>query len=73
MHRFFHEGSLASDQEIVLSNEESHHLAKVVPIREGEDIELVNGQGARARVLSLLSAGDASQQRQTYEHHRCRR
>jgi 16S rRNA (uracil1498-N3)-methyltransferase len=54
MHRFLHPETLKEEAEVLLSAEESHHLAKVVRIRDGEEIELVNGQGsiARARVVN---------------------
>jgi len=53
MHRFLLLETLQVNSEVTLSNEESHHLVKVVRIREGEAIELVNGKGevATARVI----------------------
>ena len=52
--RFFSSSSLQGPT-IVLENEEFHHLAKVMRIRKGERIEMVNGKGelAEAEVISL--------------------
>ena len=53
MHRFLvSDSSLTAGTQTFLSAEESHHLAKVVRIREGDLVELVNGRGsiAEARV-----------------------
>lgn len=67
MHRFLlpnNDGArLVEGAEAMLSAEESHHLAKVVRIRDGDLIELVNGQGvvAKARVV------DASPKRSRVE------
>ena len=58
MHRFLHSNAqLTAGTEAFLSAEESHHLAKVVRIRDGELIELVNGRGivAEARVAEASS------------------
>ena len=67
MHRFLlpnNDGArLVEGAEAMLSAEESHHLAKVVRIRDGDLMELVNGQGvvAKARVV------DASPKRSRVE------
>jgi len=52
--RFFVASSLKASR-ISLEGEEFHHLAKVMRVRVGETIELVNGQGelATAEVVSL--------------------
>jgi 16S rRNA (uracil1498-N3)-methyltransferase len=51
--RFFVATSLENN--LLLEGEEFHHLAKVMRIRLGETIEIVNGQGefAEAEVISL--------------------
>ncbi len=51
--RFFVAAPLKNN--LILEGEEFHHLAKVMRIRLGETIEIVNGQGefAEAEVLSL--------------------
>jgi len=43
--RFYHPENLEKVQEVCLSLGESHHLVKVLRIRNGENIELVNGKG----------------------------
>ncbi len=51
--RFFAHTPLKNN--LTLEGEEFHHLAKVMRVRLGETIELVNGQGeiAKAKVISL--------------------
>jgi 16S rRNA (uracil1498-N3)-methyltransferase len=43
--------------EVFLSPEESHHLARVARLSEGEEIELINGQGALA--LATITSANA--------------
>ncbi len=51
--RFFIAAPLKNN--LILEGEEFHHLAKVMRVRLGETIEIVNGQGefAEAEVTSL--------------------
>jgi 16S rRNA (uracil1498-N3)-methyltransferase len=63
MHRFLFPESLEGISEVTLSAEESHHLAKVVRVREDEEIVLVNGRGAVAVARVLESSARASKVR----------
>jgi 16S rRNA (uracil1498-N3)-methyltransferase len=47
--RFFINSFLNDEQELFLEDTEFHHLAHVMRMKEGEVIELVNGQGALAQ------------------------
>jgi len=51
--RFYTDSELVSN--LNLTGTEFHHLAHVMKIREGEEIELVNGKGslAKAKVISI--------------------
>ena len=44
-HRFFIDADLAADTTVALSRDEQHH-ARVVRVREGEEVEVFNGRGA---------------------------
>jgi 16S rRNA (uracil1498-N3)-methyltransferase len=44
-HRFFIDADLAAGNTLALSHEEQHH-ARVVRVREGEEVEVFNGRGA---------------------------
>ncbi|MES2199950.1 MAG: RsmE family RNA methyltransferase [Chlamydiota bacterium] len=46
--RFYLEGELNQGDDVSLKNEEFHHLAHVIRVKEGEVIELVNGKGSLA-------------------------
>ncbi len=46
--RFYIESELNQETHVLLKNEELHHLAHVVRIKEGEIIELLNGKGSLA-------------------------
>lgn len=46
--RFFYPGDLGCDQEIELSSEESHHIAKVLRLMERAEVEVINGRGSIA-------------------------
>ncbi len=75
MHRFFSPEDFQSGKEYLLSPEQSHHLVKVVRLREGAEVELFNGKGkaahaqvieahgkrSRVQVLSVRSAEPLSQ------------
>jgi 16S rRNA (uracil1498-N3)-methyltransferase len=56
MHRFLHPDSLSPATEVTLSADESHHLARVVRIGEGETVELVNGAGFLALATVLRAS-----------------
>jgi 16S rRNA (uracil1498-N3)-methyltransferase len=57
--RFIHEAELKAGDEIMLSADESHHLAHVMRLKVGEAVEVVNGRGALAlgRVASASAKG----------------
>jgi len=44
-HRFFNEGDLAAGAVVMLSSDERHH-ARVVRVRDGEEVEVFDGRGA---------------------------
>lgn len=44
-HRFFSESELAAGATVVLSRDEQHH-ARVVRVRDGEEVEVFDGRGA---------------------------
>lgn len=54
--RFFVDTSLATGQTVILDGDEAHHLAKVMRVRPGETVELINGRGALA--LAILRQVD---------------
>lgn len=47
--RFYSPSSLIGEKEIVLADQEYHHLLHVMRMKEGEEVELVNGQGSFAK------------------------
>lgn len=49
--RFFTHADLKEDHIIAIEDEEFHHLVKVMRVREGEEVELVNGRGFLANGL----------------------
>jgi 16S rRNA (uracil1498-N3)-methyltransferase len=49
MHIFYCEQIEAA--ELVLNEEESHHLTKVLRLKEGAEIVLINGQGAKRKAV----------------------
>jgi 16S rRNA (uracil1498-N3)-methyltransferase len=51
MDRFYAENMTESSQQIELSQDESHHLAKVLRKHVGEEVELINGKGLKARAV----------------------
>lgn len=52
--RFFNGTSLQSGQKVILDGTEFHHLVNVMRLKEGDNIELVNGQGALAQAYIEL-------------------
>lgn len=57
--RFFSESSFTLNQELFLTESEFHHLIHVIRSKEGEEVELVNGQGflAHARIDKIEKKG----------------
>lgn len=53
--RYYVDHPLKADDTVILSNNEFHHLARVMRIRVDEDVELINGKGvlAQARVKEI--------------------
>lgn len=53
--RFYIDADLQPFQELILQNQEFHHLARVMRAKVGDFIELVNGKGllAQAKVLKI--------------------
>ncbi len=49
--RFYTPSLLQQCQDVILTDTEFHHLAHVMRIKEGDSIELVNGQGALGYAL----------------------
>jgi len=47
--RFFCSGPLVAQTEVVLTDQELHHLFHVMRMEEGEEVELVNGEGILAK------------------------
>jgi 16S rRNA (uracil1498-N3)-methyltransferase len=43
-HRIFHDGDL-TQEEVSVTGEELHHASRVVRVREGEEVELLDGRG----------------------------
>ncbi len=54
-HRFYLPLSLDPQTEVYLEGTELHHLAHVMRVREGEEVELINGKGvlAQAKLIRL--------------------
>ncbi len=53
MRRFFFTNDRSSDDEVLLSTEESHHIRRVLRLIPGDTIELISGQGHvfKAKIL----------------------
>jgi|688.fasta_scaffold16661_2 16S rRNA (uracil1498-N3)-methyltransferase len=53
--RYFFEGDLSLSQHLLLTDQEFHHLAHVMRLRDGEGVEIVNGHGllAMAKILKI--------------------
>jgi 16S rRNA (uracil1498-N3)-methyltransferase len=51
MYRFFSQNHLIQNDPITLSDEEMHHLKRVLRVRNGEKIELVDGKGSLAEAI----------------------
>jgi 16S rRNA (uracil1498-N3)-methyltransferase len=54
-HRIFSPGPFSAETELQVSGDEFHHAARVVRVREGEEVEVFDGKGklASGRVVSL--------------------
>jgi len=57
-HCFFSGELKQGDSQALLSPEESHHLAKVLRLKEGDEITILNGRGLTAK--AILKASDGS-------------
>jgi 16S rRNA (uracil1498-N3)-methyltransferase len=57
-HRIFHDGDL-TQEEVTVTGEELHHAARVVRVREGEDVELLDGRGTAVAGEVVAIARDA--------------
>lgn len=57
--RFFLDAPLNSDEEVLLSGDEAHHLQRVMRKEEDDSVELVNGRNdlAVAKILSFEKKG----------------
>jgi 16S rRNA (uracil1498-N3)-methyltransferase len=55
MKRFFFAEDVKNGPEVILDRDESHHLARVMRLKVGDEVELINGTGAllSGRVESL--------------------
>lgn len=51
--RFFLDAPFTCEEEVELTNEEAHHLTRVMRIQEGELVELVNGRSQLAESIVL--------------------
>jgi 16S rRNA (uracil1498-N3)-methyltransferase len=53
--RFYLENALIANAQVSLEGSELHHLAHVMRVQEGENVELINGKGslAQATLISL--------------------
>lgn len=51
MRRFYFDPEMRRGEEVVLSAEESHHLARVLRLPVGESVELLDGQGTVFRAV----------------------
>ena len=53
MRRFFYDSSSQSGDQIVLDEQESHHITRVLRLAEGSEVELLDGRGSayRARII----------------------
>ena len=58
-HCFFCEELKQGDSQAILSQEESHHLAKVLRLKEGDEITVINGRGLTARAIVKASDGSS--------------
>ncbi|HBG19824.1 MAG TPA: 16S rRNA (uracil(1498)-N(3))-methyltransferase, partial [Desulfobulbaceae bacterium] len=51
MRRFYFDPQTRNGDEVSLSDEESHHIVKVLRLSAGEHVELLDGQGAVFRAV----------------------
>ncbi len=56
MRRFFFDPNLRDGDRVFLSEEESHHISKVLRLKSGDVIEILDGQGAVFRAV-ITSVG----------------
>lgn len=57
-HRIFQDGDLTQG-EVTVTGEELHHAARVVRVREGEEVELLNGRGTSVAGVVVAAGRDA--------------
>lgn len=57
-HRIFYDGDLRQE-EVSISGEELHHAARVVRVREGEEVELLDGRGSAVAGEVVAAGRDA--------------
>lgn len=61
MHRFYFPGDLEKQKKLRLNPEQSRHLARVLRLREGNSILLINGEGQSAEAIVTSSSPKCSQ------------
>lgn len=67
--RFFSPIPLINQAEVVLSEQEFHHLRHVMRMEEGEEVEIVNGQGVLAKgVIASIRKKEAHIELQTVNY-----
>lgn len=57
-HRIFYDGDLRQE-EVSITGEELHHAARVVRVREGEEVELLDGRGSAVAGEVVAASRDA--------------
>ncbi len=60
MARFFIQNKISVGETLALSREESHHLAKVLRLTEGDSVELIDGKGLVAKAIVQESSSKAA-------------
>ncbi|MFC2049336.1 RsmE family RNA methyltransferase [Chlamydiota bacterium] len=55
LNRYFLDAPFQADAEVLLTGEEAHHLSRVMRKKEGDAVELVNGQNALATAALIGS------------------
>lgn len=63
-HRIFHDGDL-TPEEVTVTGEELHHAARVVRLREGEEVEVLDGRGTAVAGEVVAIGSDAMRIRVT--------
>lgn len=60
MHRFYCPETFSSGGSVALSRDESSHLARVLRLEEGAEVQLFDGKGSVARAHVLIASGSKS-------------